>query len=72
MDFDWKGLGSGVSTALKSANIDQVAANSLVAALNSPDVQRRLNQEYLKAGAILIGAVATGIVLGTQIARRSA
>ena len=69
--MDWAGLGQGVSTALGSANLDVVAANSMVSALNAPQVQQRLNQEYMKAAAIVMAAVATGIVVGTQIAKRA-
>ena len=71
MSIDWTGLGAGVGTALESANLDQVAANSMVSALNAPQVQARLNKEYAKAGAVILGAVVAGIVIGTQIAKRT-
>ncbi len=70
--MDWQQIGEGVGTALGSANLDQVGANAIVSALNSPAVQKRLNQEYMKAAAIVLAAVAGGIVLGTQISKRAA
>jgi hypothetical protein len=69
--FDWLGFGEGLGTALEGVQIDVVAANSMVSAMNSPQVQKRLNREYFKLGAVVLAAVASGIVLGTTIARRS-
>lgn len=69
--MNWEELGQGVGTAIGSANLDQVGANAIVSALNSPEVQRRLNQEYMKAAAIVLAAVTGGIVLGTQISKRA-
>lgn len=71
MGMDWDELGAGVGTALGSAGLDQIGSNAIVSALASPEVQSRLNQEYMKVAAIVLAAVAGGIVLGTQIAKRS-